>query len=93
MGTKTYGYIRVSSKDQCIDRQIIALAESEFKLDKKMIYIDKVSGKDFDRPQYKKLMRKLNAGDILVILSIDRLGRNYEEILEQWRIITKIKKG
>ena len=92
MGTKTYGYIRVSSKDQCIDRQIIALAESEFKLDKKMIYIDKVSGKDFDRPQYKKLMRKLNAGDILVILSIDRLGRNYEEILEQWRIITKEKK-
>ena len=54
------------------------MAESEFKLDKKMIYIDKVSGKDFDRPQYKKLMRKLNAGDILVILSIDRLGRNYE---------------
>lgn len=92
MGTKTYGYIRVSSKDQCIDRQIIALAESEFELDKKMIYIDKISGKNFERPQYKKLMKKLKPGDILVILSIDRLGRNYEEILEQWRIITKEKR-
>ena len=92
MGTKTYGYIRVSSKDQCIDRQIIALAESEFKLNKKMIYIDIISGKNFDRPQYKRLMRKLKSGDVLVILSIDRLGRNYEEILEQWRFITKDKK-
>lgn len=93
MEGKIYGYIRVSSKDQCIDRQLIAFAESEFHLTKKHIYIDKISGKDFARPEYKKLMRKLKEGDTLVIKSIDRLGRNYEEILEQWRIITKEKKA
>ena len=91
MESKTYGYIRVSSKDQSIDRQIIALEESEFKFEKEMIYIDKMTGKTFDRPQYKRLMKKLKFGDILVIPSIDRLGRNYEEMLEQWRIITKEK--
>ena len=84
---KRYGYIRVSSKDQNPERQFIAM--EEYGVQKKNIYLDKISGKDFDRPQYKKMMRKLKEGDILVIKSIDRLGRNYAEILEQWRIITK----
>lgn len=82
-----YGYIRVSSKDQNIERQLDALAA--FPVEVKRIYTDKLSGKNFDRPNYKKLVRRLHSGDVLVILSIDRLGRNYEEILEQWRIITK----
>jgi len=82
-----YGYIRVSSKDQNEDRQIIALHEAG--VDEKNIYMDKQSGKDFNRPQYKKLVRKLKAGDLLFILSIDRLGRNYAEIQNQWRILTK----
>lgn len=86
---KIYGYIRVSTKDQNEDRQRIALAE--FPVPKENIFMDKLSGKDFNRPQYKKLVRKLREGDILVIKSIDRLGRNYEEILNQWRIITKEK--
>lgn len=84
---KTYGYIRVSSTDQNEDRQIIALREKG--VDKRFIYADKQSGKDFDRPQYKRLMRKLKRGDLLYILSIDRLGRNYVEIQDQWRILTK----
>ncbi len=82
-----YGYVRVSTKEQNEKRQMIALRE--FGVSK--IYIDKQSGKDFERPQYKKLMRKLKKNDTIVIKSIDRLGRNYEEILEQWRIITKEK--
>ncbi len=82
-----YGYVRVSSTDQNEDRQMIALTEAE--VPKKNIYVDKQSGKDFDRPNYKKLVRKLKAGDLLYILSIDRLGRNYEEIQKQWRILTK----
>lgn len=82
-----YGYVRVSSTDQNEDRQMIALTEA--KVPKKNIYVDKQSGKDFDRPNYKKLVRKLKAGDLLYILSIDRLGRNYEEIQKQWRILTK----
>ncbi len=86
---KIYGYIRVSTKDQNEARQRIALAE--FPVPKENIFMDKLSGKDFNRPQYKKLVRKLRKGDILVIKSIDRLGRNYEEILNQWRIITKEK--
>ena len=86
---KIYGYIRVSTKDQNEDRQKIALAE--FPVPAENIFMDKLSGKDFNRPQYKKLVRKLRKGDILVIKSIDRLGRNYEEILNQWRIITKEK--
>lgn len=90
MKVNTYGYVRVSSKDQCEDRQIIAL--KEFPVSEEYIYMDKLSGKDFNRPQYKKLIRKLKKGDILVIKSIDRLGRNYEEILNQWRLITKEKK-
>lgn len=82
-----YGYIRVSSTDQNEDRQRIALQDRKVSL--KNIYMDKLSGKDFNRPNYKKLVRKLKSGDILYIKSIDRLGRNYEEIQNQWRIITK----
>lgn len=84
-----YGYIRVSTKEQNEQRQVIALRE--FGIEERRIYMDKQSGKDFEREQYKKLVRKLKAGDTLVIKSIDRLGRNYDEILEQWRIITKEK--
>ena len=84
-----YGYIRVSSKDQKEDRQQIALKEIGVEL--RNIYIDKQSGKDFNRPQYKKMLRKLKKDDLLYIKSIDRLGRNYEEILQQWRILTKEK--
>ncbi len=84
-----YGYIRVSSKDQNEDRQLIAL--NEVGVERKNIYLDKKSGKDFDRPQYKKLLRKLKKDDLLYIKSIDRLGRNYEEILQQWRVLTKEK--
>ena len=84
-----YGYIRGSSKDQKADRQQIAL--KEFGVELRNIYIDKQSGKDFNRPQYKKMLRKLKKDDLLYIKSIDRLGRNYEEILQQWRILTKEK--
>ena len=84
-----YGYIRVSSRDQNEDRQLIAL--KEVGVTEKNIYLDKQSGKDFNRPQYKKLLRKLKKDDLLYIKSIDRLGRNYEEILQQWRILTKEK--
>ena len=79
-----YGYIRVSSTDQNEDRQIDAMREVG--IAKKNIYTDRQSGKDFERPQYKRLVKKLQPGDILYILSIDRLGRNYEEIQKQWRI-------
>ena len=85
----TYGYIRVSSHDQNEDRQLIAL--HEVGVQDADIYIDKQSGKDFERPQYKRLLRKLKRGDLLYVKSIDRLGRNYAEILEQWRILTKDK--
>ena len=84
-----YGYIRVSSKDQKEDRQQMAL--KEVGVDLQNIYVDKQSGKDFNRPQYKKMLRKLKKDDLLYIKSIDRLGRNYEEILQQWRILTKEK--
>lgn len=84
-----YGYIRVSSKDQCEDRQWLAL--KQFDIPRKNIYVDKVSGKNFDRPQYNRLVKKLKKGDVLIVLSIDRLGRNYDEIQNQWRIITKVK--
>ncbi len=85
----TYGYVRVSSRDQNEDRQLIALHEQG--IPDKNIYMDKQSGKDFNRPQYKKLVRKLRKDDLLYIKSIDRLGRNYEEIQNQWRILTKEK--
>ena len=84
-----YGYIRVSSTDQNEDRQRIAMEAKD--VPKKNIYIDKQSGKDFERPQYKKLVRKLKAGDLLYVLSIDRLGRNYKDVQEQWRVLTKEK--
>lgn len=84
-----YGYVRVSTKEQNEQRQMIALRE--FGIDAKRIYMDKQSGKDFERANYKKLLRKVKSGDTLVVKSIDRLGRNYDEILEQWRIITKEK--
>lgn len=82
-----YGYVRVSSIDQNEDRQMIALRE--VKVADENIFMDKQSGKDFERPQYKKLVKKLKPGDLLYMLSIDRLGRNYEDIQKQWRILTK----
>jgi len=88
---KMYGYVRVSSQDQNEDRQMIAMAEQG--IPETQIYMDKLSGKDFERPQYKALLRKLRPGDVLYIKSIDRLGRNYTEIIEQWRIITKEKQA
>ena len=90
MGT-VFGYIRVSTKEQCEERQIIAL--QNFPVPENKIFIDKLSGKDFNRPQYKKLIRRLRRGDTLVVKSIDRLGRNYDEILNQWRFITKVKRA
>lgn len=86
---KTYGYIRVSSTDQNEGRQLVAMNAKG--VPKQNLYIDKQSGKDFERPQYKQLMKRLRAGDLLYILSIDRLGRNYKEIQNQWQILTKEK--
>lgn len=86
-----YGYARVSSKEQTEQRQIIALTETG--ISSKNIYMDKQSGKDFERPRYKRLIKRLRPGDLLVVQSIDRLGRNYSEILEQWRLITKEKRA
>ena len=86
----TYGYIRVSTRDQNEDRQLIALREMS--IPEQNIFMDKQSGKDFNRPQYKKLVKKLKPDDLLYIKSIDRLGRNYEEIQNQWRILTKERK-
>lgn len=91
MESKIYGYIRVSTKEQCKDRQLLAL--KEFPVLESNIFMDKLSGKDFSRPKYRSLIRKIKAGDILVVKSIDRLGRNYEEILEQWRLITREKQA
>ena len=85
-----YGYVRVSSKDQNEDRQMIALREVG--VPEKNIFVDKQSGKDFNRPKYKRLLKRLKTDDLLYIKSIDRLGRNYEEIQNQWRILTKDKK-
>ena len=84
-----YGYIRVSTREQNEDRQLIAL--DEIGVPERNLFMDKQSGKDFNRPQYKKLLRKLKKDDLLYVKSIDRLGRNYDEILEQWRILTKEK--
>ena len=84
-----YGYIRVSTKEQNEDRQLIAMSQAN--VTPENIYMDKQSGKDFNRPNYKKLLRKLKKDDLLYIKSIDRLGRNYEEIQQQWRVITKDK--
>ena len=82
-----YAYIRVSTKEQSIDRQLLALEPYQIK--KKNIYCDYQSGKDFDRPAYQRMIKKLKPGDLLIVKSIDRLGRDYEEIIEQWRYITK----
>ena len=87
MGNRIFGYVRVSSTDQNEDRQLLAL--NKVNVPAKNIFIDKLSGKDFNRPQYKKMKRKLRSGDLLYILSIDRLGRNYKEIQNQCRILTK----
>jgi DNA invertase Pin-like site-specific DNA recombinase len=84
-----YGYVRVSTKEQNEDRQMVAMRE--FGVKDSNVILDKQSGKDFERPGYRRLMRRLKAGDTLVIKSIDRLGRNYDEILEQWRLLTKDK--
>lgn len=87
MSASIYGYVRVSTREQCEERQLIALRA--FPVPEQNIFMDKLSGKDFNRPKYQSLLQKLRPGDILAVKSIDRLGRNYEEILEQWRIITK----
>ena len=87
----TYAYIRVSTNDQNEDRQLIAL--SAFEIPARNLFLDKQSGKDFNRPDYRRLLKKIKPGDLLIIKSIDRLGRNYEEILEQWRIITKERRS
>lgn len=88
---RLYGYIRVSTKEQNEERQRLAM--HDFGIDQSNIFMDRQSGKDFDRPGWQKLMRKLKPGDTLVIKSIDRLGRNYDEILEQWRSITREKRS
>lgn len=84
-----YGYVRVSTREQKEDRQLIAM--EEYGVSRENIYLDKQSGKDFNRANYIKLVKKLKKGDVLVVKSIDRLGRNYNEIIEQWRQITKVK--
>lgn len=89
MKNATYGYVRVSSAEQNESRQILALRERSVSMEN--IFMDKQSGRDFERPQYKRLVRRMKPGDLLYILSIDRLGRNYEEIQNQWRILTKEK--
>ncbi|MCI8415877.1 MAG: recombinase family protein [Lachnospiraceae bacterium] len=84
-----YGYVRVSTKEQKEDRQLLALGEAE--VPRQNIFMDKQSGKDFERPMYRQLLKKLKQDDLLFVKSIDRLGRNYEEILEQWRVLTREK--
>lgn len=86
-----YGYARVSTREQHEDRRLIALRQ--WGVEEKNIYLDTLSGKDFNRPQYRRLIRKLKPGDILVVKTIDRLGRNYNEIIEQWQQITKQKQA
>lgn len=86
----TYAYIRVSSKDQNEEHQLIAVGDAG--VESKNIFVDKQSGKDFDRPAYKRLIKKLKPSDTLIIKSIDRLGRNYSDIIDQWRLITKDKR-
>lgn len=92
---QVYGYVRVSSKDQCEARQILALQEfaKQKGNDEYSVYIDKQSGKDFNRVQYRRLVKRLKQGDLVVIKSIDRLGRDYMEIIEQWKYITRTKQA
>ena len=89
MSGAVYGYVRVSSVDQNEDRQVLAMRE--LGVTEKNIYVDKISGKDFNRPMYRKLVKKIHTGDLIYIKSIDRLGRSYNDIMEQWRILTKEK--
>ena len=91
MEQQLYGYVRVSAKDQCEDRQLLSLRD--FPVAESHIFVDKQSGKDFKRPKYQRMLKLLRRGDIMVVQSIDQLGRNYDEILEQWRIITKVKQA
>lgn len=91
MNVKIYGYARVSTREQNEERQIIALRE--YGVQDRYIFMDKQSGKDFDRPAYQRMTKKLKPGDLLIIKSIDRLGRSYEDILEQWRFITREKRA
>ena len=91
MGSNTYGYVRVSTQEQNEARQLAAMRE--FGVEDENIVVEKISGKDFLRPRYQRLVRTLHPGDVLVVKSIDRLGRNYDEILEQWGIITKKRKA
>ena len=90
ISNNTYGYIRVSTREQSEDRQLAAMRE--LAISHRNIFMDKQSGKDFERPQYKRLIKKLKPDDLLYVKSIDRLGRNYAEILEQWRVLTKEKR-
>lgn len=90
MSENVYGYIRVSSIDQNEDRQLLAMKRK--KVPERNLYIDKQSGKDFQRPQYERMVKRLKPGDLVYVLSIDRLGRNYMEIQEQWRFLTREKK-
>ena len=91
MNVKIYGYARVSTREQNEERQIIALRE--YGVQDRYIFMDKQSGKDFDRPAYQRMIKKLKPGDLLIIKSIDRFGRSYEDILEQWRFITRKKRA
>ena len=91
MKNRTYGYVRVSTREQNPERQLIAL--TEFGVEAGHIYLDRLSGKDFRRPSWQRLLKRLREGDTLVVKSIDRLGRNYNDILEQWRMITREKKA
>ncbi|MBO6202350.1 MAG: recombinase family protein, partial [Selenomonas sp.] len=87
--TKIYGYVRVSTKEQNPDRQLAAMEQAGVHADN--IYIDRISGKDFNRPNYRKMLRKLTKDSVVFVKSIDRLGRNYKEIMEEWRYITQVK--
>ena len=91
MAETMYGYVRVSTREQNEDRQMLAM--ERFGVERRNIFLDKQSGQDFNCPRYRGLLRRMREGDVLVIKSIDRLGRNYEEILEQWRCITREKKA
>lgn len=86
-----FGYVRVSARDQNAQRQLIAL--EPYKISRKNLYLDQASGKNFDRPAYQRLLKRIREGDLVYVKSIDRLGRNYDEIIEQWRYITKEKKA
>ena len=89
--TKIYGYVRVSTKEQNPDRQLAAMEQAGVHADN--IYIDRISGKDFNRPNYRKMLRKLTKDSVVFVKSIDRLGRNYKEIMEEWRYITQVKEA